>query len=657
MKPMNNILGFLAGLCVLLLPAVQAGSQFGEYLFVPAPKSVEYTGGQLTLEQGKLIYLSFNSPFIEEAQRDKILMIAEDIQHAIGKAGVRWEITTRPVTAIDSPVVTLSVAGISPAMKSESYKLTVQANSISIVSADAAGTFYAAKTLSQMCGQFAGRKKLPCVKITDSPDFANRGVMLDVSRSKVPKMETLKGIIDLLAGWKVNQLQLYMEHTFNYRGHEKVWENASPFTGEQILELDRYCRDRFIELVPNQNSFGHMERWLIHEPYDELAECAAGCSEHIEPRTLCPIDPRSIELVAGLYEELLPHFSSRHFNVGCDETFELGKGRSKEACEEKGTGRVYLEYLMKVYDLCSRHGRRMQFWGDVILNHPELIEQLPGDVIPLAWGYEKEHNWEEVCGKFAEAGLEFYVCPGTSSWNSVLGRSDEAKENIRNAAKYGIEHGATGLLNTEWGDRYGYWQPYPVHLPWLMYGAAVSWSYKGSESMDVAKMSDEFIFRDKAGVTGQVLYELGEVYRHAGVDVFNWSVLGRLLLLPEQGIEARFMKDLTKEGLKNTLAEIDRIIERLDGEMMDRPDAELIEAEIRHGAALLKHACRFGLMKIDARAKGFDVLDQGRREEMARRLRRIITEQQRIWVHRNRIGGMNHSVNSMEKLLKLYTGK
>ena len=73
--------------------------------------------------------------------------------------------------------------------------------------------------------------------------------------------------------------------------------------------------------------------------------------------------------------------------MSADETFELGKGKSKEACEEKGVGRVYLEYLLKIHKLVSERGKKMMFWGDIIANHPDLVPELPKDIIALEWGY------------------------------------------------------------------------------------------------------------------------------------------------------------------------------------------------------------------------------------------------------------------------------
>ena len=150
-------------------------------------------------------------------------------------------------------------------------------------------------------------------------------------------------------------------------------------TGEEILALDAYCRERYIELVPNQNSFGHMARWLTHPRYRPLAETQDGFDTpwgHDDyPLSLCPVDPGSMELVRSLFDELLPHFSSRQFNVGCDETIDLGQVRSKAAVEELGTGRVYLDFLLQIYREVKARGRTMQFWGDIIMAHPELVPE------------------------------------------------------------------------------------------------------------------------------------------------------------------------------------------------------------------------------------------------------------------------------------------
>jgi hypothetical protein len=140
------------------------------------------------------------------------------------------------------------------------------------------------------------------------PDLKIRGFMLDISRNKVPTLKTAIALVDLLASFKYNQLQLYIEHTFAYQHHREVWDKADPFTGTEILLLDAHCRKRFIDLVPNQSSCGHLHKFLMHKRYEALAECPEGVDFGVRPSgsrdapfSLCPTDPRSLDFVSGLY--------------------------------------------------------------------------------------------------------------------------------------------------------------------------------------------------------------------------------------------------------------------------------------------------------------------------------------------------------------------
>ncbi len=388
----------------------------------------------------------------------------------------------------------------------------ITADGINIAGNDAPGAFYGVATLIQFFRTHGA--SLPLLEIDDYPDFPARGVMLDVSRDKVPTMETLYGLVDWLAGLKINQFQLYTEHTFAYRQHPKVWAEASPFTSEDILALDAYCRERFIELVPNQNSFGHMHRWLKHPEYGHMAETHERVIEWMNeiPFTLTPTEPASLELLDSMYDELLPNFTSSMFNVGADETFDLGTGKTKALVEEKGKGRVYLDFVLELYERVKAHGRTMQFWGDIINQYPELVPEIPKDVIALEWGYEADHPFAEKSELFAESGVPFYVCPGTSTWMSLSGRTDNMLGNIRNAVENGLKYGAIGMLNTDWGDR-GHWQQLPISYAGFAYGAALSWNAAGNYDVDLPAALNAFAFGDSAGVMGKLAFDLGNAYQ------------------------------------------------------------------------------------------------------------------------------------------------
>ena len=558
--------------------------------------------------------------------------------------------------------ITLDVdAAICP--RPQSYRLVIGRDGVFITAGDAAGLFYGATTLWQLITMHAGdfgNIVLPAVQIEDWPDYPQRGVMFDVSRDRVPTMKTLYELVDLLASLKVNQLQLYTEHTFAYRGHEVVWKDAGPLTGEEVMLLDAYCRERHIELVPNQNSFGHMHRWLKHDAYRHLAESPEGIDHPFtpdkEPYSLCPIDPGSLDLLAGLYDQLLPHFSSRQFNVGLDETFDLGLGRSSEACAEKGTGRVYLEFLKKIHGLVTERGRTMQFWSDIIVrDEPELVSELPRDVIALEWGYEADYPFAENVALIAASGRSFYVCPGTSSWNTLSGRTDNALGNLANAATSGYEHGAVGYLNTDWGDN-GHLQPLPVSFFGFLAGAYFSWNAASAQqpyAPDWPAMLDAHVFGDRAGVMGRIACDLGRVYLQAGDPLHNSSPLFWLLTLPDALPDHRQAAGMTIPRLEQTISYIDEVMEPMRWAQLRRADGELIRSEFEWVADTLAWVCALGVARLSVGLdKPVEEIGSATRAVLAEELGRLIERYRVLWTRRSRSGGLKDSVGRLTHMME-----
>ncbi len=537
----------------------------------------------------------------------------------------------------------------------QAYRLEIAAGTIRIGAADAAGIQHGLATLVQCVTQASGapgQLMLPELVADDSPDFLVRGVMLDVSRDKVPTLATLRMLIDRLARWKVNQLQLYMEHTFAYAGHDEVWRDASAFTAEEIRELDGYAADRQIELVPNQNSLGHMHRWLCHEPYRALAECPNGF-EHpwnwtSEPYGLCPTDPRSLALLDDLYDQLLPNFRSRLFNAGLDETLDLGCGRSQRACEERGAGRIYVEFLKEVHARAKARGRRLQFWGDIIQRYSELIGELPRDAIALEWGYEADHPFADNLARLRSSGLEFYVCPGTSSWNSLAGRSENALMNLSSAALEGKAAGAAGLLVTDWGDN-GHLQPLPVSQLGLLLGAGFGWNAAVAQrplELDVPALLDAFAFEDGASSLGRVTFDLGNAYRQTGSQRVNASALFWILLKPERQFSP---PGVTRETLQHTLEYVERSSAPLSRARPATPDGPLVVTEMEWVRDMLGFACRLGLARCEARdGTALSVLPRTR--ALADELDALIARHRVQWLRRNRPGGLADSAGRLERV-------
>ena len=551
----------------------------------------------------------------------------------------------------------------------ESYRLRIDRDGIAIEAATPAGLFRAAATLRQWLASH-GRQtdrglEVAAVEIEDRPDFPIRGAMLDVSRNRVPTMAYLERLIDRLAEWKVNHLQLYVEHTYAYEGHEDVWQHASPFTAAEIHSLDAYCRERFIELAPNQNSFGHFHRWLVHDRYRPLAEAPEGFrhpfSVDPEPFSLCATDPRVIELLGGLYDELLPQFVSRRFNVGLDETFDLGRGRSAEACAERGKPAVYLDFLRQVHGLVTDRDRQMLFWGDIILRYPELVGQIPDDAVALCWGYEADHPYADQCARLAASGREFWVCPGTSSWHSFGGRLHNAVANLAAAAKAGFDAGARGLLVTDWGD-HGHLQPPAIaELP-LSIGAGFAWSVQAAQEecrppaaalgtrasrphpiADAAEQAEErwlqhavrFVY-DGDETLARTVVELGAIDRDCGGPVMNGTTIFYLLRFIDEDLTHRRFARLSVASLQRTYTRLAEIRDRLAG----TPNYTALDWTCR----IMAWCCRLGIERLGAgRSQQIEQLASTVRSALGAELRQIADDLPPVWLATSREGGLQES--------------
>lgn len=365
----------------------------------------------------------------------------------------------------------------------ECYVLDVNQEEIRITASGAKGAFYALQTLRQLLEN----ETLYVCHIEDNPDFAYRGFYHDITRGKVPTLDTLKALVDQMAYWKLNSLQLYVEHTFAFAEYADSIERTGYLTAEEIKELDDYCYENFIELIPSLSCFGHLYELLQKPQYKHLQE-----AEGFEPKsvfwvermwhhTIDPLNPESYQLIQSLIDQFIPLFRSDKFNICCDETFDLKNGKHKDM----DTGELYVGFVTKLIEYLRSRGKQTMMWGDVLHWHPERVDDIPEDVILLNWDYGADAQWSEnMIKRFADHGKTQIVCPGTHTWNHFSEKLGSSIPNITNIADLGHKYGAVGVLNTNWGD-YGN----PCSLEQSQFGLA----YGAAKSWNAATVVDDFI--------------------------------------------------------------------------------------------------------------------------------------------------------------------
>jgi hexosaminidase len=535
-----------------------------------------------------------------------------------------------------------------PALPDQGYRLELTSSGVVLASADDAGRFYGEATLNQL-RRLRDDGSLPTGRIEDWPDLAVRGVMLDVSRDKVPTMATLTALVDRLAGWKINQLQLYMEHTFAYRDHAEVWAEASPFTADEVVQLDRFCADRHVELVPNQNCLGHMERWLRHDRYRPLAIRPEGHTSRSgrwwPPTTMDPGNPGSLELVRSLLAELLPCFSSKRVHVGLDEPWELTADRIHD----------YQDYVRRLRAAPETDGREVLMWGDILANHAGAAGQLPDGITICEWGYEDWWPFPARAEALAATGRPFWLCPGTSAWLSVIGRSSNAIGNNRGAVEAALATGAIGVLNTDWGD-FGHLQYLPISEPGLAAGAGFSWCLAANSDLDTERLAaalDVHCFDDPSATLGRTVLALGDAHRSMEVQVPNMSILCLPLYQPGMRLGEGPTAGVTEADYARVEAVIGEALGGLNGARAGRVDGALVVEELRAGADLAVLLCQDNQARLRGDGSLAGVPPAGRRE-LAARLEPMLDRHRALWMARNRAGGLPDSVGWLERLLTRY---
>jgi hexosaminidase len=554
-----------------------------------------------------------------------------------------------------------------PSLPGEGYTLDVDRDVVTIRHRDERALRYARATLAKL--QDAHPEGVPGVRIRDWPDFAVRGYMLDVSRDRVPTRETLARLVDLCATARINHVELYTEHTFAYRDREVVWRDASPITPEDAAWLDATCAAAGIDLVANQNCFGHMARWLAHEEYRWRAEAPDGFEPvpgfRMPPSVLAPT-PENAAFAHELFVELLPNFTSRRVNVNCDETFDLGFGVSKERVERDGKERVYCEHLRRIVEPLVDDGRLVHYWADIVRKHPALARELPEGATPVCWTYEAPSTGErdsvidpnvralleglgiDVEGfsgfdsntlPLAEAGVPFWVAPGTSAWDSLVGRIDNAFANLLDAARTGRERDAGGYLITDWGDN-GHLQPPSVSFAPLLYGGSVAWCTATNHDTDPAHLLDQIAFEDGSGRLGAAVVELGRQWNRTGVGAMNGSPLQGALVASALGLSSG---EASVPRTLDVVERIDAAWREIDASEPRCADADAVRTELMQAARL----ARQGAWRLLAAAGGPAPTPAELRADLAD----AIAAQREVWLRRARPGGLADSVARLEATL------
>lgn len=395
------------------------------------------------------------------------------------------------------------------------------------------GLFYGIQSLRQLARSGWDRE----VVIADWPAFEHRGVYDDISRGPISTVDYVKSQIRRMAELKINYLSFYIEHVVQPVSHPDFAPAQGKFTIAQIKELSAFARDYNMQLVGSFQSFGHFEKILALPQYRSMGETST---------LISPLDPRARQFLENVIGELCDAFDSPYFNVNCDETFDLTKGRSKAYIDSVGAARFYADHLKFLYDVVKKKGKRMMMWGDIALQHEEVLDMLPNDVIYLTWEYGEKSSYANWIDPFVRRGLQYIVCPGVLNSYRMFPDMVMARANIDGFVSEGKVKGASGVLTTVWDDGGTYlfsgdW--YGIYV-----AAEKSWNAASLEKGAFNKRFEEVAYGMTDGRYVKALFQLMEL-RSLSLTYNLNDQLWQQKILPLPGRQLILNNDSAPEAL------------------------------------------------------------------------------------------------------------
>ena len=385
----------------------------------------------------------------------------------------------------------------------EGYVIEVTPKRALLAGKSGAGLFYAAQTFLQLVR--SGEKNtltVPAVRIVDWPESGFRGVMIDSSQGPVPKAETVKRIISSIAEFKLNRYYLYAEAAIEYPNLPLVGEPGGRYTPDEIRDIVAWGAQNYVEVVPCVQFHGHLHTALRMEKFSDLAEIPHGGE-------LTP-GPEAVDaFIEQCVKTLVELFPSKYIHVGGDETYELGTGRSAQRFPNQPKGEIYLEHALHIHKIIREHGRIPEVWGDIVLNHPDIIPRIPKDTRIMSWSYfERKDDFSPLVEPFAKANLPFVVCPGIRNWMQIYPNFKSMRTVVQQFLKRGRAGGTAGILNTLWSDTCE--EFFSLNYYGFAYGGAAGWQTQAVDEVAFDPAFMKVFHRDESGEILQAYRELLE---------------------------------------------------------------------------------------------------------------------------------------------------
>ena len=285
------------------------------------------------------------------------------------------------------------------------------------------------------------------------------GVMLDMSRNGVMKVEEVKKYATLISKMGYNMLQLYMEDIYEIEGEPYFGYLRGRYTQKELKEIVEYCESIGVEVVPCIQTLAHLENALRWKVYDGIVDAVG---------ILLAENERTYEFIERMVKSLRECFTSKHIHIGMDEAFMLGLGRYLELHGYQDRIEILRKHLDRVMQITKKYDFKPLMWSDMFFRlanngqyypeQPQLPEEvvkiIPKDLGIVYWDYftnDKEY-YKKMMKAHLQAGDNVWFAGGAWTWAGFASGNSLAIETMMLAMQAASECGINNILLTLWGD-------------------------------------------------------------------------------------------------------------------------------------------------------------------------------------------------------------
>lgn len=268
-------------------------------------------------------------------------------------------------------------------------------------------------------------------------------LMLDLAREQNPSRDHLFAYAALAQDSGYDALGLYLEHRFAFAA--TPWSHGlGAITPDQIRDLQSEFSS--LQIIPFINLLGHMEGFIYTEEGKQYRE------QLLTGLQACPTHPGLADLAKAIVQETLETFTSDLIHIGGDETYQLNKCDRCQAATadlpeaQDPKAKLYADFFTPLLQQVIDAGRTPGIWGDMFIDHPTALAEIPKQTVIFDWQYMK--GVKETAPLFQ--GFRVYGCPTLHVYNAPWLHLQGSEKNIREVSQDAHDLNLEGVCLTLW---------------------------------------------------------------------------------------------------------------------------------------------------------------------------------------------------------------